>query len=180
MNQQLLKSYLHYDPETGHFTWLKASGGKPAGAPAGFVQKNGRHAIGLLKKTYQAHRLAWLYVHGEWPACQIDHINRDPLDNRISNLRDVDQAANMQNLSSMRGGKLYTPLLGVTRHKSGKWQASITVGKAYRYLGLYATADAAHAAYLEAKSRLHLGAIPSSNQGTGFLPKKLEQMGSKK
>lgn len=159
MNQQFLKQYLLYDQQTGAFTWAKASGGKPAGASAGFVQRNGRHAIGLLGRTYQAHRLAWLYVHGVWPRDMVDHINGDPLDNRIANLREADNALNMQNQRRPnRANK--SGYLGVCFNKrAGKWQAAIGVEKKVRYLGLYQSPEAAHQAYLTAKRELHPGGM---------------------
>jgi hypothetical protein len=91
IDQYDLHRLLHYNPETGIFVWRKplskqVSPGDRAGSlcrPRGYWQ------ISIKGKNYPAHRLAWLYIHGEWstPERHIDHKNRDKLDNRIANLR---------------------------------------------------------------------------------------------
>ena len=95
---------LDYDPETGHFRWRVTKGSKRmAGEVAGCLYGKGYWSIGIDRRLYYAHRLAWLYVHGEWPKRVIDHINRDKLDNRIVNLRDVTISENGLNQKSVRG-----------------------------------------------------------------------------
>jgi hypothetical protein len=101
-----LKELLHYEPETGVFTWRVNKGpflaGDVPGRAAGET-KSGRMVyprVGIDGKRYIASRLAWLYMTGEWPSGVIDHINRNPLDTRFSNLRDVTQSMNCFN-----GGK---------------------------------------------------------------------------
>lgn len=93
----LLRSCLAYDPDTGVFTRLKTDNPNPAavvGGVAGHVQPHGYRHIRVGDHRYLAHRLAWFYVYGVWPADEIDHINRDRDDNRISNLRLVDRLLN--------------------------------------------------------------------------------------
>lgn len=92
-----LKNLLDYNQGTGMFVWKVDHGPKyKAGTDAGYVGQ-GYVRIYIKRKSYQAHRLAWLYVHGEWPKGEIDHINRDGTDNRIVNLRDVTHSQNMIN-----------------------------------------------------------------------------------
>jgi hypothetical protein len=101
-------------------------------------------------RRYYAHRLAWLYVHGEWPNV-IDHINGDAGDNRIANLRSCSQQRNMQNIRASRNKH---GLTGVVFHrKSGLFHATIKVNKRATSLGYYKTAEEAHDAYLRAKSQ---------------------------
>jgi hypothetical protein len=89
LTQEKLKSLVEYDPLTGVF--LKN------GETTGTISKTGYKVISVENSRYYAHRLAWLYVFGCLPRNMIDHINRDKLDNRISNLRDADRSLNSSN-----------------------------------------------------------------------------------
>ena len=100
LTQARLKELLHYDPENGVFTHIKARRGLRSGSLAGGIDKaEGYLQIMVDGKRYQAHRLAWLYVHGDFPPNDIDHISRVRDDNRICNLRLATRSENMQNLS---------------------------------------------------------------------------------
>jgi len=97
---EYLKSILHYDPNTGIWRWLQAPkfGRVEARDIAGSPYKNKQYwCIKIKQKKYAAHRLAWFYMTGEWPEDQIDHINRDGLDNRWNNLRPASNRENQQN-----------------------------------------------------------------------------------
>ena len=87
ITQEELKELLDYNPETGLFTWNVYNNIKNKTTAGTF--NDGYIQIKIKQKIYQAHRLAWLYVYGEWPKGQIDHINGIRDDNRIENLRDV-------------------------------------------------------------------------------------------
>jgi hypothetical protein len=124
---------------------------------AGCTRSDKYVTIKVDAKRYLAHRLAWLYVHGEWPSRHLDHIDGDPSNNRIANLRDVSRSINMQNQLRARGDSL-TGLLGVCKDTRKPWfYARITVHGKQINLGCFRTADAAHEAYLTAKRRLHEG-----------------------
>ena len=90
LTAQRLREALHYDPETGVFTWATAVSSKTVpGARAGNQHIAGYFRIRLDGYSYKAHRLAWLYMTGAWPAECIDHINRNNSDNRFSILREA-------------------------------------------------------------------------------------------
>jgi hypothetical protein len=149
-----LRALLDYDPETGVFTWKVNRGGTAkVGEVAGGVDAYGYICIRVNQRAYKAHRLAWLYTHGGLPIDQIDHINGVRADNRLSNLREVNNQRNAENRRSARN---VFGFLGVTRHRN-RWKAQITVGGRAKYIGLFISPTEAHAAYLEAKRAMHEG-----------------------
>ena len=87
LTQARLKELLHYDPETGVFTWRVSRGGIAAGSRAGTPDKEGYDRIKADGRKYGSHRLAFLYMTGSPPPDEVDHINREKGDNRWSNLR---------------------------------------------------------------------------------------------
>jgi hypothetical protein len=148
-----LKEVLHYNLETGRFVWIAKTGKKVVvGNEAGYLRPDGRYMVSVDGKAYRTHRLAWFYVHGRWPKGQIDHINGDPFDNCIANLRDVTDGQNKQNLHKAKKHNK-TGLLGV-QPANKKFRARITVEGKVVYLGVFDTPEAAHQAYLAAK-RVH-------------------------
>jgi len=148
-----LRELLHYDPETGLFTSLRS------GRQVGFiVPPKGYLRVSVDGRQWLAHRLAWLYLHSEWPANQIDHINGVKTDNRAKNLRCVTPAQNMQNIMVAKSYNKTSGLLGVTRCNSGKkWIAQISVNNVTQRIGVYDDPQEAHQAYIAAKRRLHEG-----------------------
>lgn len=140
-----LRAVLKYDETTGWFYWrIYRCGRALIGARAGCKNRTGYWRIWHDGHSYLAHRLAWLYVHGEWPRSHIDHINRRKRDNRIENLREVSQSINCRN----RRRKT----TGVTKMPSGKWQAQLCVPiEQVKRIGTYPTRKAARAAYIAAR-----------------------------
>lgn len=150
LTAQRLRELVHYDPRTGIFVRKTGrNAGKIIGTPERkWLQMN------LDRQPYRAHRLAWLYVFGEWPNI-IDHINGDRHDNRIDNLRSVDKRINAQNIrSASRNNR--SGFLGVSRIGL-KWRASIYTNGVSLRLGPFETPEIAYAAYLSAKRKLHAG-----------------------
>lgn len=155
LTQARLKELLRYDPETGVFTNLVWRNNRAkAGAVTGTSGTRGYLQCTLDAKPYKLHRLAWLYVYGEWPKGQIDHINHNTADNRLVNLRDVPCAYNHQNRA--RRTKSASGYLGVTWHKrDARWQAYINVNGRSHHLGFYLTLQDAVAARIAAERQYH-------------------------
>ena len=156
-----LREVLLYNPDDGVFTRrIRVARRSREGEVAGYVNSNGYVCLSIDGKTYKAHRLAWMYVHGSFPARHIDHIDGDRTNNRIGNLRDVSRSTNMQNQRRPHESTL-TGVLGVTmdRREGCKrpYQAQIVVGGKRRHIGCFDSKEAAHQAYLVAKRRLHDG-----------------------
>lgn len=154
VTQKELKSVLSYDPEAGVFTWIARVGNRvKIGDVAGYSDPGGYRQISIRGKLYLEHRLAWLYVHGEWPKQFIDHINGIKYDNRLANLREATGSENQQNqMRPSTNNKL--GILGVSA-RDRKFQAEITINRKKKYLGLFTTPEQAHAAYLAAKATMH-------------------------
>ena len=148
-----IRSVLDYNLSTGEFTW-KVHVRRPdlIGRRAGSPTNTGYWSIAIHNQKRLAHRLAWLYVTGEWPSKHIDHIDGDKQNNRFANLREVDRFGNLQNMRRPAKANK-SGFLGVCAHQ-GKWLVQIMVrGRRIRESG-FATPEAAHERYLQLK-RLH-------------------------
>lgn len=156
ITQAELKARLDYDPETGIFVWREtfcgaALKGWPAGRP-GTGRAAGYIRITINRREYKAHRLAWLWMTGEWPARQIDHRNTIGTDNRWSNLRACTQSQNKANAKAYKTSK--TGIKGVSLHSAtGKWHATIQVNKKTIYLGRFTEINDAARAYQQAADK---------------------------
>lgn len=156
ITQEILKRLLEYDEKTGSFTWkVSPSRNVRAGESAGSVTSEMYTSITIMRKHYQAHRLAWLYVHGVWPKSVLDHIDTNRVNNRISNLREASFIENGQNRIRPQTNNT-TGMLGVYQLRGRKnWRAQIRINKKQVYLGTFKTIGAAHDAYLAAKREFH-------------------------
>jgi hypothetical protein len=154
ITQERLKELLHYNPDTGIFTHIPKKRNTRKTLIAGFNSKEGYLCIGLNRKYYKLHRLAWLYVYGELPERHIDHINGIRHDNRICNLRQASSSDNAQNICKYSNNT--SGYIGVSYHKNNqKYVAQISINGKNRYLGIYETAELAYEVYLKAKLELH-------------------------
>lgn len=149
-----LLDLLAYSAATGEFCWRINHGGRLAGSQAGTLRPDGYRAIRIFGQTFLAHRLAWFFVHGQWPGDQLDHRNRQRGDNRIENLRDATATLNSENRS--RRSDNQSGYAGVGFHRqTGKWQARILGNGTRKRLGLFDTPQLASEAYLAAKALAH-------------------------
>lgn len=151
LTAEILRSLVTYDPNTGDFTWKerqlrpgleridKGWNTRLAGKKvARRENKHGHSQIGLDEygHNFMAHRLVWLYVHGEWPTMDLDHINGESGDNRVDNLRLVTKSQNMMNQKVRTDNT--SGIKGVSwAEKSKKWYAYINVKGKMIPLGLF-------------------------------------------
>ena len=155
--QKLLNAELLYSPDTGIFTWIHSGRGqtKRAGAPAGSAHSGGYVRIKVLGMTFFAHRLAYLFMVGEWPENDIDHINGVRDDNRWANLRAATRSENRRNCVGQPGRRV-SPFKGVTtEHRSKRFKAQITVDGETIKLGHFDQESDAAIAYRQAAVALH-------------------------
>lgn len=129
-----LKELLSYDEKSGLFFWNQSRGNKEKFSIAGTKNVHGYIGIQINKRKNLAHRLAWLYVYGSIPDCQIDHINGNRSDNRISNLRLATHKQNGENLGIRKNNT--SGFRGVSFQK-GKWVAQVRANKKAIYCGRF-------------------------------------------
>lgn len=153
-----VRELLNYDAATGVFTWAEGRPGASAGSRAGHTcRRHGYVMIRIDRRLHRAHRLAWLHIHGRWPAVLIDHIDGDKANNALSNLREASHCENNRNIAGRSGVKV--------RHDrpNSKYRARIVVDGKDIYLGSFKTPEAAHEAYLSATQR-HFGEFSPVNR----------------
>lgn len=153
LTQERVKQLLHYNPETGIFTWLSYRSRRAKKGDIAGTLKDGRVELMIDRKHYKAHRLAWMYVHGHWPVNQIDHINTIPNDNRLVNLREASHSENQQNIRNAQSNNKLG-VLGVSKFRN-KYQASIKLNGIQYHLGHFSNIDDAKSAYDAKKRELH-------------------------
>jgi hypothetical protein len=135
-----------YDPDTGILCGRFDRIHSPAGTPIGYPDADGYLHARVFGKQYLVHRVAWLLTHGEWPPGEIDHIDGDRANNRLSNLRVASRGENCTNRRACRD------LPKGAYRRGNRFSAQITFQRKVIRLGVFATAEEAHEAYL-AKAR---------------------------
>lgn len=153
LTQNFLKTLIHYDPKTGHFTWiLRLKRNFVDDKPLGLKNPKGYIIIRFMGEYYRAHRLAWFYMTGEWPKSQIDHDNNIKSDNRWLNLREADNQLNHYNLNKPKNNT--SGAKGVRKLKHGKFSARIKHNQKEIHIGTYDTLELASNAYFEKSKQL--------------------------
>lgn len=155
----LVRELFDYDPETGWLIRKVRKGMGMVGTRAGSIRAQGYRCLSIGNRNYVEHRIIWLHVYGEWPSQEIDHIDGDKQNNRISNLRDVSPTINQQNRRRAQIGSK-SGLMGVKRVRSNDdryWVARIRARGKRIDLGQFKSPEAAYARYVEAKRQLHEG-----------------------
>lgn len=139
----------HFASNNSHAVWNSKHAGKAAGA----INSTGRFSTKINRRLYQNHRIAWALVYKTWPSDQIDHINGDPSDNRIENLRVVTNTDNQKNRWLSKANT--SGANGVSWHSRDKtWQAYVRDGRKQKTLGSFKTLAEAVAARKRAESLL--------------------------
>lgn len=164
LSVERLKELLDYDPETGVFTWKvkrnSFAGKVRPGAVAGRRHIAGYWAIGIERQLYLAHRLAWLWMTGDWPPSEIDHKNGDRGDTRWENLRVATSSENKGNMGIPKHNT--SGLKGASwDKKKRRWRAQIQHDGRNRFIGYFDTIEEAHAAYM-AEAEKAFGAFARS------------------
>jgi hypothetical protein len=140
---EYLRQRLRYEPETGKLYWRECTSMPKmwnttyAGTKAlAFVGNNGRYMGRIQYRAYQAHRVVWAIVHGEDPNGEIDHIDHNPLNNRIENLRVVSHQENHRNTPHRKNNT--SGSMGVSWFAAtSRWSAYIMVDGRKIHLGYF-------------------------------------------
>lgn len=149
-----LRELVSYDPETGVMVRVVAVPRGPVGSVVGTKNSHGHLVARIDFHIYYVHRLAWLYMTGEWPASCVDHRNLDRSDNRWSNLRAASYAENKWNAPRMKTNT--SGVKGVHWFKQyGRWRSTIRAQGREHFLGYFDSKEEAEAARAEAAKKLH-------------------------
>jgi len=136
LTQERLQYFLHYDPETGEFTWRNPlSPRMGTGDIAGYIHLDGYRCIRIMDKDYKASRLAFLYMEGYFPEHCVDHKDGYRDNNKWENLRHASVVCNLQNRKQSQNNS--SGFIGVDQDRSGKWQARANLKGKRIHLGTH-------------------------------------------
>jgi hypothetical protein len=151
---ELLHTLFTYDDATGLLVWRKSSGTARAGREAGWLHQSGYVYVGVQGRSYKVHRVVWYMHYGVQPEGLLDHIDRDPTNNRIANLRECTHAQNQQNKRTYANN--HSGVKGVSWYpRYGKWRVRIQHMGTPILVGMYSDFEKACAARLDAQKKLH-------------------------
>ena len=154
--QIITKEYLNelFEYRDGDLYWKKPTRGHSVGMLAGSINKLGYRSIKINSKLYKAHRLIYLMFNDNLPEI-IDHIDRNPSNNRIENLRLANKSLNRQNAKINKNNKSGVKGVGWDT-QSGYWKARISINKKTHTIGFFKTIAEAEKVVKLARERLHL------------------------
>ena len=156
-----LRELLSYDP-SGALYWRVTRGSVKAGSLAGCKDRNGYWVVRIDRRNFLAHRLAWQLHHSESPPRYIDHINGNPSDFRMENLRPATASQNLAN--SRKQANTKSGIKGVNPvSKCNSWCAQIVHQGRRHWIGSFRTKEAAGEAYL-AKAKELFGGFANSGE----------------
>ncbi len=155
MDQKTARKLFSYDPDTGLLVRRERCGRRSKiGEVVGHPDTCGYLQTSVNNKLYRVHRLIWMWVYGAWPVGEVDHVDRDNTNNRITNLREVTTQTNLYNKSTYKNNWSGTP--GVNWYApSCKWVATISAGGKRVHLGYFRDKDEAAKVYWQAKQKYH-------------------------
>lgn len=149
-----IRAVFNYDPNTGDISWkVKINPNIVIGRPMG--KSSSRRATGyvaLHRIRIRISHFAWFYTYGVWPPAEVDHINGDPTDNRLCNLRLATSQQNKWNKPVHPTSK--SGLKGAMATRSGRFRSHIRENGKLKYLGYFATAQEAHEAFVKAAVKI--------------------------
>lgn len=155
LNPVQLAKLVHYNPLTGTLTWRRRVHSRAAqGDECGHVNSHGYRCLRIEGRRYLSHRVAWCITHGMWPDALIDHINGNPLDNRLENLRCADDSENVWNSKRSKANLSGVKGVGWNR-KAGQWLARVTKRRRLVFWGYFSDLNEAKAAVEAARKQAH-------------------------
>ena len=175
LSQKIVKKLFTYDSISGNLIWKITTRNTKQGDCAGCRNTQGYIVIRFKGKNYYAHRLIWLLCKGYFPENSIDHINRDPSDNRLDNLREVSHQCNMRNVATRKNS--VSGVRGVYWFKrTNKWQSAIRINNTNYHLGYYSNLDEAVAHRLAAEQCVDWSGCDSSSPAYQHMQKVLNNV----
>jgi hypothetical protein len=165
-----LHKLFSYEPVNGNLIWRsreisefsnirawKIWNKRFSGVVAGSFDADGRSKVRISGKYYKTHRIIFAMCKGFWPTDLIDHIDGNPSNNKIDNLRDANNSINQQNQRIAQAHNR-SGFLGVSWSKSRKsYKAQIRLGRETILIGYFSNPELAHQAYLLKKRDIHAG-----------------------
>ena len=173
LTQRIVRDALDYNEGTGILKWKIPAGFNTqiVGKTAGSVTEQGYSRLCINGVQIFAHRIIWLYKHGYLPENQIDHIDRNRLNNRLDNLREVTQVCNSRNSGNPKTNT--SGVKGVYKKDNG-WQVSVKVFQKIHYIGFSLEFSEAVCLRLAAEQCLNWSGCDSNSPAFRYVRKNIQ------